>query len=122
MPALNFQKQFVPDVKSGKKRQTIRKPRKHPFKKGDTLYLYSGLRTKKAEKIKEVVCIDARKITIPEFGLSLTIHDEKGPIRLYYMDHQDRFAQADGFETWWDMIRWFSKTHGLPFEGVLIEW
>ncbi len=47
MPTINFT-QFIDKVVSGEKRQTIRKCRKHPFKVGDKLYLYSGLRTKGA--------------------------------------------------------------------------
>ena len=42
MALINFQKRFANDVESGKKRQTIRKQRKHPFKLNETLYLYTG--------------------------------------------------------------------------------
>jgi hypothetical protein len=41
----------VPKVISGEKRQTIRKTRKRPFKKGDKLYLYSGMRTKELKNL-----------------------------------------------------------------------
>lgn len=34
----------------------------------------------------------------------------------------DTFAQADGFKDEQEMIDWFGKTHGLPFEGSLIKW
>jgi hypothetical protein len=38
--------------------------------------------------------------------------------------HQDldRFAQDDGFADWQEMREWFTDTHGLPFQGVLIRW
>jgi len=39
----------------GTKTQTIRKPRKHPLKVGDTLYIYWMLRTKKCEKLGEAI-------------------------------------------------------------------
>ena len=31
-------------------------------------------------------------------------------------------AKADGFGSWEEMLDWFEKTHGLPFEGLLIRW
>lgn len=34
----------------------------------------------------------------------------------------DTFARLDGFADWHEMRDWFSKTHGLPFNGVMIEW
>jgi len=58
MPSLSFQKQFVPAVRAmldkdyaqrlkiKPKTTTIRAARKRPFRKGDTLYLFSGIRTK----------------------------------------------------------------------------
>ena len=39
----------------GSKKQTIRKPRKHPFKVGDKLQVYWMLRTKQCEKLGEAV-------------------------------------------------------------------
>lgn len=39
----------------GSKTQTIRKPRKHPIKVGDTLYIYWKLRTKECEKLGEAI-------------------------------------------------------------------
>lgn len=32
------------------------------------------------------------------------------------------FANADGFADEFEMWDWFKKTHGLPFEGILIRW
>jgi len=39
----------------GTKTQTIRKPRKHPIKKGDKLFIYWKLRTKECEKLGEAI-------------------------------------------------------------------
>ena len=125
MPVLNFQKQFAGAVKSGKKRQTIRAPRKYPIKKGDTLYLYTGMRTKKAVKLNEVVCRSTWVIKINENGYNL--QNDLGQFwivsnRQNHILIMNSFAQSDGFKDWDDMIRWFEKTHGLPFKGTLIEW
>ena len=56
MPALGFQKQFVPMIEDGSKHHTIRRKRKNPIKVGDVLYLYTGMRTKQCRLIKEVTC------------------------------------------------------------------
>lgn len=57
MGLYNFQSRFVPFIIAGKKTHTIRAIRVHPDKPGNTLYLYTGLRTKKA---KLLMCVDFR--------------------------------------------------------------
>lgn len=54
MPLLGFTK---PKSKllDGTKTQTIRKPRKHPLKVGDKLFIYWKMRTKECEKLGEAV-------------------------------------------------------------------
>jgi len=58
MPALNFKKEFVPLIKKGFKKMTIRKDRKCPIMEGNKLYLYSGMRTANCEKIAEAKCTE----------------------------------------------------------------
>jgi hypothetical protein len=65
MPAYSFNERFVPFVKDGSKTHTIRGRRKRQsIKKGDTCYLYSGMRTKHCTKIREEECTDVRTILI----------------------------------------------------------
>ena len=116
MALINFQKQFVPDVESGKKKQTIRAPRKHPIRKGDALYLYTGLRTRYAKKLKEVKCTGIEDVVIGKREYKTGKGVWSG-----YLD-LDYFAQKDGFKSWQEMIKWFEKTHTLPFKGWLIKW
>jgi len=118
MAILNFQKQFVPLIESGEKRQTIRKARKHPIKVGETLYLYAGLRTKYVRKIGEYKCKFIDKIKIEVLG-GIWINGRR---TIYYLDYLDSFAKSDGFKNWREMIQWFEKYHGLSFEGILIKW
>lgn len=118
MPLLNFQKQFADAVKSGSKSQTIRAPRKHPIKRGDTLYLYTGLRTKNAELLRKVECESVSEITISNHRVDFV----GGFFWLSGRDSLESFAINDGFKNWVEMIEWFDKTHGLPFKGTLIEW
>ena len=118
MPALNFQKQFAPLVESGEKRQTIRAYRKdgRDPKPGDTLYLYTGMRTKACRKIGEVKCKDAERIHI--WVANMAVGDRHGSTG----SQCNAMAVADGFADFGEMLKWFEKTHGLPFEGVLIRW
>jgi len=123
MPILNFQKQFAEAVRDGTKRQTIRSPRKYPIKKGDKLYLYTGLRTKNAEKIMEVECKSVKRVDLCGCGhrvvLQYNITEEEVVIKGRGLH---AFAQKDGFSDWGEMWMWFTNTHGLPFRGTLIEW
>ena len=54
MPLLGFTK-LKHKLLDGSKTQTIRKPRKHPLKVGDKLFIYWKLRTKDCEKLGEAV-------------------------------------------------------------------
>ena len=126
MPALNFKKQFAGFVELGlkqpdhpdAKRQTIRALRKdcrNP-QEGQTLYLYTGQRTKSCRKLGETVCKSVEQICINySYFISLgsrdlTITEESELIR------QDGFDNSDKF------FEFFLKTHGLPFYGLLIKW
>lgn len=120
MPLLGYKKQFAPLVESGEKRQTIRAMRKRPFRTGDRLYHYEGLRTKACRKLSESDCTAAQDIVI----------DEKGDVyidgRCLYESAKESFAYADGFRhpssLWAQMLQFFKKHHGLPFRGQLVKW
>lgn len=111
MPALNFKKEFVDAVRKQQKCQTIRATRKRPVQVGDTLYLYTGMRTKECEKIGEVVCKSVSDVEITDVGVM--INDQYlTPSEVY------RLAIADGFESVESFIKFFKK----PFRGQLIKW
>lgn len=116
MPALNFQKQFVKSVEFGKKRQTIRAMRKRPFRVGDKLYLYYGMRTKQCRKLGESKALFVGDIYIEKTYL-ITINGNH-----QYEDQIINLAKLDGFKSPKEMARWFEKNHGLPFEGQIIKW
>jgi len=120
MPLLGYKKQFAPLVESGEKRHTIRAMRKRPFRVGDRLYHYAGLRTTACRKLLESDCTGADDITI----------DEKGDVyingRCMYESAKESFAYADGFRPpgylWEQMFNFFKIVHGLPFRGQLVKW
>ena len=127
MPALNFQRKFAPGImamldknfatRTGIKPKitTIRAQRKHQIKKGDTLYLYVGQRTKQCKLLGSTPCKKIEGIFIDE--------NREGPIvkvdgfRLSLAEAQ-KVAETDGFESLQAFVRWFKLTHGLPFVGT----
>ena len=119
MPALNFMKQFINAVLNGNKRQTIRKVRRRgQIKVGDTLMLYTGMRTKHCHKLAVARCGSVTPILIgmgPEYVV-------RAGTTLLTLRAKQTLAKADGFENFAEMLIWFYDKHGLPFEGVLIKW
>jgi len=132
MPALNFKPQFAPMVRAGidtafakanpgiyPKRQTIRAMRKNPIKEGDTLYLYTGMRTKNCRKLGETVCKSAIGFKILNHSLLYVIYLNE---KIITPKQIDQIIKEDGFEHTEDFINFFQTTHGLPFTGQLIKW
>lgn len=122
MPALNYKARFAPLVRSGRKRQTIRALRKdgRDPKPGDTLYHYTGMRTKACRKLSEAVCQSAVPIHMTGGMMAMESVEVDGK---WLVHHElDWLAQADGFRDWEEMRHWFFKTHGAPFTGLLIRW
>ncbi len=124
MPALNFKREFAAAVESGNKRQTIRAYRKdgRDPKRGNTLYLYTGMRTKACRKLGEARCTSVREIRFErnEYGDPIAWRPHKRDGIEYLND--DRIAKRDGFLNGFALVDWFERVHGLPFEGLLIRW
>lgn len=116
MPAYSFKERFVPRVKDGSKKQTIRAKRKHQIKVGDPVYLYYGMRTKHCMKIGEGVCIDVNDILISKHNILI---ENVGLLR---GEELNVFAQKDGFRNWADMKNFWIINNGLPFYGEVIHW
>lgn len=123
MAILNFNKKFAAKVRNGKKKQTIRAFRKYPIRSGDKLHLYTGLRSKAASKLREVICYSVSIIQISEEGILFNSSLDRPP---YYtassINQLNEFARADGFKDWEEMKAWWLNVHGLPFTGNLIQW
>ena len=144
MPSLSFQKQFVPAVRAmldkdyaqrlkiKPKTTTIRAARKRPFRKGDTLYLFSGIRTKYCIKLGTATCKKVEEFTITDIspetvektfdGYMIT---ERIVVAINGValtgDQEYAIAIKDGFESTAKMIDWFRKAHGFPFDGQRIH-
>lgn len=118
MPALNFQPRFADMVESGQKRQTIRKTLRG--KVGDTVYLYTGQRTKNCRKLGEGRIVAIHEVSIHRgvvFRDVVFLGD-----RLLSAQDNNFLAAADGFADSAEMFDWFETVHGLPFDGFLYKW
>lgn len=113
MPALNFQPRFADMVESGQKTQTIRKTLRG--KVGDTVYLYTGQRTKNCRKLGEGRIVSIQSISIQRDVVFLGD-------RLLSAQDNNFLAAADGFADSAEMFDWFETVHGLPFDGFLYKW
>jgi hypothetical protein len=130
MTALNFKKQFASRVELGlkqpdhpkAKRQSIRAMRKdgRDPQVGDTLYLYTGMRTKACRKLGEAKCAVSEPIVIKKNHQILIVHTDV--IEMLSAEKITELVKADGFETEDAFFDFFKKTHGFPFYGMIYKW
>jgi hypothetical protein len=117
MGIYNFQERFVPMILAGTKTHTIRACRVHPDKRGNTLYLYAGLRHKGARLLMRVPCVNVQEIAIFPNGL-VWIDNQ-----FLQSDECESLARRDGFSTFQEMIEfWKAPKNRLPFKGQIIHW
>ena len=97
MVAYNFKEQFANLVASGEKCQTIRAigKRRH-VKSGETIQLYSGLRTKQCRKLGDAVCVSAQDIEMDIQQRPYTVDFSDG--KRLYLAQIVRFHIAGGTE------------------------
>lgn len=122
MVAYSFNPRFIVPIRSGRKHQTIRLPRKRHARPGEMIQIYSGMRTKNCQKIiADPRCTAVRLIRLEIDTRSLGVEIEG--IRLRGPDIL-KFAVADGFDTVYDMAAFWADHHPdvRNFEGVLIQW
>jgi hypothetical protein len=122
-----FKPQFARLVENGLKRQTVRPTPKRMPLRGDRISLreWSDKPYRSPQRIlREAVISEVVKIRIEtgRIWVAGQSHITKYPQRSSGDQTLDSFAMADGFESWDAMEAWFQDQHGLPFEGVLIQW
>ncbi len=118
MPAINFSV-FIEQVENGSKKQTIRKRRKRPIKVGDTLQLYTGMRTPACRKLGVTTCTGVEPLVLHCQGVEYTAL--KLMITRFAQNSLNDFAKQDGFKSWPQLASWFHLER-KPFEGDLIRW
>lgn len=99
-----FKEKIIDDTK----KQTIRRPRKHPINVGDKLQLYWKLRTKETELLKEVICKEV---------ISIDIYD---------ILFDEVIAKNDGFDNAFQMRDFFYSHYSdildKHIDFVIIKW
>lgn len=117
---LNFKKVFAPAVEDGSKRQTIRQHRKDGkrIQPGDTLKLYTGLRTKGVRLLRTSQAVSVRGVQLQVPARQLIVDGQ-----LLDQAEKAEFARADGFETFGAMVDFFHDQYNVDtFEGFCVEW
>lgn len=123
MPSLNFTV-FTEKVADGRKPHTIRATRNVPFKVGDDLSFFTGMRTKACRRLRmNQPCVGAPEIRI--LPIEQAVHLNQGSH--YYRTGMlraaeiEKLARADGFETVDEFFAYFGRS-GVEFKGQLVEW
>lgn len=129
----SFKPRFVPLIRCGDKRQTIRAPRKsRHVRPGQTIHVYTGPRMQ-PKKVGQAPCLKVLPIhlNLVDSAIQAYTMDESGAVlRIWSTSHAfddphpDDLAHAEGFQDYDEMARWFRDTHGAAasFRGVLITW
>lgn len=118
MAAYSFKQQFVPFILDGRKTHTIRALRKNGWveKPGNTLHLYTGLRTKNTKLLMRVPCVKVEEIVITDTPLRRVAIEG----HLLDTDEEEALAKRDGFADFADMMTFWEGR--LPFKGHIIHW
>lgn len=122
MSAYNFQRRFSAAIKSGEKRSTIRARRKNGYVPagGESVRLYTGMRTKSCELIKEVTIHNVRPITVNcEKGQRIQVILDCKPLTTF---ETQALAIAEGFSDLTDMREFFERQYGEMLNAYFIEW
>ncbi|WGM45253.1 hypothetical protein KOAAANKH_00114 [Brevundimonas sp. NIBR10] len=123
MVAYSFKTRFGPLIQSRAKTQTVRADRKRHARPGETLQLYTGMRTRSCRLLATATCAAVSPIRF-DFDPAMTGRIEVHGVSTMHLADLDHFARSDGFEDWADLKRFWAREHpGLEaFEGVLIRW
>lgn len=120
MPALNFKKEFPPLILAGKKPFTLRALRKdgRDPKAGDTLYLFTGMRTKACERFAVKRC---------EFAVTIKLRWHSFDLprigTLSNTDTREIFARLDGFASYEAFCQFHEVRPGMRVKKMrLISW
>lgn len=127
MGIYNFRARFVPFILDVRKTHTIRSIRANPDKPGNTLHLYTGLRTKKAKLLMRVPCVRVEEICIHETIRTEGVTEYRSCLITIDGDQlsdseMEALARRDGFRDFPEMLAFWNERHQLPFRGHIIHW
>lgn len=117
---INFKPQFAGRVESGEKVQTIRRHRADGKKMqpGDTVKLYTGLRTRNARLLRTATVAEVRRVRLDAAENVIVVDGAR-----LDTEQASAFARADGFMCVSEMLRWFKGQYmSSEFEGFCVRW
>jgi hypothetical protein len=125
---LGFKKRFVKPVECGSKIHTFRNKRKVRPKVGETIHMYTGLRTKQCSKILgEYIFKSSQPIRMTirlndtGFILKLKIGDK----HRWILEELETMAINDGFENLYCFVNYWTdgfNKRKVAFSGECIHW
>jgi hypothetical protein len=116
---INFMKAFAHAIEAGTKTSTIRKERadgRRP-KVGDTLKLYTGLRTSGTRLLLSTPATAVHGVQIDCEERSIVVDG-----RLLGVAEKVALAKQDGFACLEDLYGYFHEAHQGQLEGWMVEW
>lgn len=126
MVAYSFKAQFAAPILAGTKRQTIRATRKRHACSGETLQLFTGMRTRFCRLIGTATCSAVFPITMifPNGPIECGTLNPDAALWTWHADKLDDFAIQDGFCDFAAMRAfWADEYPGVDlFTGVLVQW
>lgn len=90
-------------------------------KPGDIIQLYSGQRTAQCKFLGLAICSEVYPVIIFPTGYLLEKEDGEWG-ELISDDKKEVFAKADGFNSWFDMISFFSGNYDIPVTLWVHRW
>lgn len=115
MTVFSFKPEFVGKILAGEKQSTIRSTKRCEV--GDTMQLYTGLRTKKCKKLMDAICIGVAPIKISKAEI-WKIGKTEGNVRPSSLF----FHEQEGFTNVQAMVDFFREEYGLPYRGWIHAW
>lgn len=132
MVAYSFKARFAAPIADRIKPHTLRNRRKRHARPGETLQLYTGMRTRHCRLIGTATCDRLQAISI-DFTSSEPIwlcevrHPEPSVFYEFGVSvpvtAPEAFAISDGFDSLEDMARFWRDEHDVSeWDGILIGW
>lgn len=124
MPAYNFMKRFVNPIRNGEKTHTIRRRRARRLTvPGDSLMLYTGMRTPDAFMFAAGICTQVEPVVIYPWEGRVLVADERGAWRELDAVELVALAKADGFEDYFGFLDFFKRYERTCLDDFeIIHW
>lgn len=118
---LGFKKRFVEPINKGTKIHTFRGEPKRMPKPGETLHMYTGLRTKHCELIGKDKTLKSKQKLLIFFEADKPEIFVDGK-RLWWYEREEMYVN-DGFADEADFIAyWNPEREEKQFEGIIFHW